>query len=162
MKSENGMGMIKLFFTIVIIVMAVAGIMYYLQTKYTDVKIETISTDMLQIQWKVKAYIDNQTANGEEISYLGTKVSEMQDDALITEFLSQNILTDEEKDKFYVLSNDDLAGTGIEIMNYEGSYFLVNYDTYEIVVTVGCKYSEEEVLYRLSEIEEKEKEQAEE
>ena len=43
----------------------------------------------------------------------------------------------------------------LQITNYEGSYFLVNYDDYEIVVTKGFEYNKDEKLYKLSEIEKK-------
>ena len=40
-------------------------------------------------------------------------------------------------------------------VNYEGSYFLVNYDNYEIIITKGFQYNKDEMLYKLSEVEKK-------
>ena len=56
--------------------------------------------------------------------------------------------------KYYVLKDQDLQEAGLEITNYEDSYYLVNYDEYEIIMTKGFKYNKTETLYRLSQIKE--------
>ena len=152
MKCNNGMGIIKLIVMILFIVLIVSTTVYFVRMKYHETRIETIKTDMLQVQWKLKDYIDKQTVKGEEKHYLGTKLSEPSEDALINDFLSKNVLSEEDYDKYYVLKDEDLALAGLEITNYENSYFIINYETYEIVVTQGCEYSEDEVLYKLSDI----------
>lgn len=155
MKSNKGMGMIQLIIVIVLIVIVVLAGGYLVKTKYGEVRNETVRTDMLHVQWKLKGYIDDKTAKGEEITYLGTKVSESKEDVLIQEFLSKNIIAEEEYEKYYVLRDEDLATAKLEITNYEGSYYLINYDTYEVIITKGCQYGEDEVLYKLSDIEQK-------
>ena len=107
---------------------------------------------MLQVQWKIKDYIDKQTVKGEEKQYLGTKLSEMRNDSILQEFLSNNILSESEYEKYYVLKDENLATAGLEITNYQDSYFIINYETYEVIVSKGCKYSEKEILYKLSDI----------
>ena len=49
-----------------------------------------------------------------------------------------------------------MAEAGLEITNYEGSYFLINYDTYEVIDTKGYNKSNDEVLYKLTDINKKE------
>ena len=66
MKKNNGMGIIKLILMVVLIVVVVATGVYFTRKKYREVKAETIRTDMLQVQWKLKDYIDKQTVKGEE------------------------------------------------------------------------------------------------
>ena len=129
MKKNNGMGIIKLILMVVLIVVVVATAVYFTRKKYREVKAET----MLQVQWKLKDYIDKQTVKGEEKKYLGTKISEMQDNEIIKDFLAKNIISEEEYDKYYVLQDENLAEAGLEITNYEGSYFLINYNTYEVI-----------------------------
>ena len=92
MKKNNGMGIIKLILMVVLIVVVVATAVYFTRKKYREVKAETIRTDMLQVQWKLKDYIDKQTVKGEEKKYLGTKISEMQDNEIIKDFLVKNII----------------------------------------------------------------------
>ena len=147
MKKNNGMGIIKLILMVVLIVVVVATAVYFTRKKYREVKAETIRTDMLQVQWKLKDYIDKQTVKGEEKKYLGTKISEMQDNEIIKDFLAKNIISEEEYDKYYVLQDENLAEAGLEITNYDGSYFLIKYNK-----------SDDEVLYKLTDINKKDDE----
>ena len=126
MKDNKGMGTIKLIIFVVIIGLIVAMGVYFSRMKYNQARIETIKTDMLQIQWKLKDYMDKQTIKGEEKKYLGEKVSQMQEDEGIKEFINKGILSSEEYDKYYVLKDEDLAEATSEITNYQNAYFLIN------------------------------------
>ncbi len=150
MKDNKGMGTIKLIIFVVIIGLIVAMGVYFSRMKYNQARIETIKTDMLQIQWKLKDYMDKQTIKGEEKKYLGEKVSQMQEDEGIKEFINKGILSREEYDKYYVLKDEDLAEATSEITNYQNSYFLVNYENYEIILTSGFEYMKGKTLYKLS------------
>lgn len=150
MKDNKGMGTIKLIIFVVIIGLIVAMGVYFSRMKYNQARIETIKTDMLQIQWKLKDYMDKQTIKGEEKKYLGEKVSQMQEDEGIKEFINKGILSREEYDKYYVLKDEDLAKATSEITNYQNSYFLVNYENYEIILTSGFEYMKGKTLYKLS------------
>lgn len=152
MKSNKGIGIIKLIIMILFIALIVATAVYFIRIKYYEARVETIKTDMLQVQWKVKDYIDKQVVKGEEKKYLGTKLNELKDDIVLKDFINKNILSEEDYDKYYVLKDENLALAGLEITNYEDSYFLINYETYEIIVTKGCKYSKTEISYKLSDI----------
>lgn len=152
MKSNRGMGIIQLIISIVVIAIIVALGVYFLRMKYEQAKVQTAKTDMLLVEWKAKDAIEKQTVKGEEKVYIGTKVSEMKEEPLIKEFLNQNIISEEEYEKYYVLTDADLEKLGLEISNYENSFFLINYDNYEIITTKGCEYEEGETLYKLSDI----------
>lgn len=140
---------------VVLIILVIIAGLYFVRKKYREVKAETIKTDMLQVQWKLKDYIDKQTVKGEEKKYLGTKISEMKENEIIKDFLAKNVISEEEYDKYYVLQDENLAEAGLEITNYEGSYFLINYDTYEIIDTNGYSKSDNETLYKLTDINKK-------
>lgn len=144
--------MIKLILMLLFIILIVATTVYLVRMQYNKVKIETIKTDLLQVQWKIKDYIDKQTVQGEEKQYLGTKLSAMIDDQILQDFFSNKILSEAEYEKYYVLKDENLATAGLEITNYTDSYFIINYETYEVIVSKGCKYSKEENLYKLSDI----------
>ena len=158
MKKNNGMGIIKLILMVALIILVVIAGVYFARKKYREVKAETIKTDMLQVQWKLKDYIDKQTVKGEEKKYLGTKISEMKDNEIIKDFLAKNVIPEEEYEKYYVLQDENLAEAGLEITNYEGGYFLINYDTYEVIDTKGYNKSDDEILYKLTDINKKEEE----
>lgn len=152
MRRNTGMGMIKLILMLLFIILIVATTVYFVRMQYNKAKIETIKTDLLQVQWKIKDYIDKQTVQGEEEQYLGTKLSEMREDSILQDFFYSSILPEAEYEKYYALKDEDLATAGLEITNYPGSYFIINYETYEVIVSKGCQYSKEEVLYKLSDI----------
>lgn len=152
MKRNKGMGMIKLIVMILFIALIVATTVYFVRMQYHKARVETIKTDMLQVQWKMKDYIDKQTVKGDEIEYLGTKLSEMRSSDLLQELFNGNVVTEDEYEKYYVLEDKDLAEAGLEITNYKDSYFIINYETYEIIVSKGCQYYKEEILYKLSDI----------
>ena len=153
MKNEKGMGLIQLIVFVVLIILIVAMSVYFIRMQYNEVRVETIKTDMLQVQWKLKDYIDTQTVNGDEIQYLGSKVSDNLQDPLLSEVISNNVIPESEYEKYYILKDADLATAGLEITNYEESYFLINYESYEVIVTQGCNISDDETLYKLSDIE---------
>lgn len=160
MKNNRGIGIISLLIIIVISVIILGiGVNFGLQ-KYKEAQIKTLNTDMLLVEWKLKAYIDDQKAEGKtEITYLGTKVSELKENVLIKDFLSKNIIPENEYDKYYVLNDEDMKNAGLEITNYEDSYYLINYETYEVIITKGCKMLSGNVLYKLSDIEKNEQEE---
>lgn len=152
MKKNKGMGMIQLIIMLLFIALIVVTIIYFVGEKYHEAKVETIKTDMLQVQWKIKDYMDTKTVKGEEKQYLGTKISEMKDDILLKDIFENNIVSEEEYEKYYALKDENLATAGLEITNYPDSYFLINYETYEVIVTKGCDDFKEKVFYKLSDI----------
>ena len=58
MKNNRGIGIISLLIIIVISVIILGiGVNFGLQ-KYKEAQIKTLNTDMLLVEWKLKAYID--------------------------------------------------------------------------------------------------------
>ena len=137
----------------------------------------------------LKDYIDKQTVKGEEKKYLGTKISEMQDNEIIKDFLAKNIISEEEYDKYYVLQDENLSqkktalaeeklrlqqtvsqtarriaklerllkqNTGKLKEDSTGAKKV--YNTYEVIDTKGYNKSDDEVLYKLTDINKKDDE----
>ena len=152
MKDNKAMGYIPAIIIIIIVAFLVAGSVYFVRVKYNEARIETLKTNMLLIQWKAREYVNKKKANKEEIEYIGTKVSDMKEDVVISNVLSKNIISEEEYDKYYVLSDENLEALTSEISNEAGEYYIINYDTYEIIFTKGCTHVEGETLYKLSDI----------
>ena len=86
MKSNKAMGTIQTIILVVIIGIIVAMGVYFIRMKYGEAKLQTVKTDMLQVQWKVKDYMDKRTAEKKDKVYLGTKIAEAMDDPLVQEF----------------------------------------------------------------------------
>ena len=161
MKNNKGMGIISLICIVFVIAVIIAISIYFARLKYNEAKVQTIKTDMLLVEWKIKSYIDNQTAEKvEEIKDLGTKVIDMEDDKLIKSFLEKNVIEESEYEKYYVLSDENLAEAKLALTNYEENYFLINYENYEVIVTGGCKISDNKILYKLSDIKQETKDES--
>lgn len=152
-KNNKGMGYIQVIVIIVFVAIIVASGIYYIRMRLNKEYNETIKTNMLLIEWKIKDYKDKKTASKEEFVGLGSKLSEMQDDNIISELLNKGIIEKGQYDKYYILKDEDLANLSLEFSNEEGSYYIVNYDTMDIVFSKGCKYDKDKILYRLSDIE---------
>ena len=108
MKSNKGMGIISLICIVVVIAIITGVSVYFARLKYNEAKVQTIKTDMLLVQWKVKSYIDSQIAEKVEINYLGVKISEVTDNNLINTFKEKNVIDESEYEKYYMLSDEEL------------------------------------------------------
>jgi len=159
-KSENGIGFIGVIILIVII-LAVAGVVIYLlELKYNEEKIETIKTNMLKISWKTAEILEKAKVSGTDPEYVGTKMSEMIDDERLRAIKENNIIAAEDYDKYYVITDEDIEKLGIEnVKNEDDSLYLLNYDnTGEIYISKGFGYLGRDKFYKLSDIKvEKEK-----
>lgn len=152
-KENKGMGYIQVVIIILFVALLAAGTTYYIRMRINIEYNETIKTNMLLIEWKAKDLKDQKTAAKEEFEAIGTKLLEIQDNSLILEFQNKNIIEESEYEKYYVLKNEDLANLSLEFANEEEAYYLINYETMEIIFSKGCVYSEEKVLYKLSDME---------
>lgn len=150
MKREEGMGIIA----IILSVLAIGLIIFFAYNYFTNTADEQkkadIRANMLLIQGKCKILQETTKVNNNQDSIKGRKVSDMQDDSIISEFLGKNIIDITKLDKYYVLSNDDLESMGLDVHNEENSYYIVNYEENEVYITEGYVIDgSEELLYKL-------------
>ena len=153
MKSENGMGYIKVAIWTIIIAVFVAGGIYFMRMQLEHARAKTIKTNMLLVEWKIKEYEEKQKVAKQDLVCIGMKVSDMQNDPEVKRLIDNGIIGSENYEKYYVLNDEDLQKLDLGISNEEGSYYVVNYETNDILITRGCKYSKNKILYRLSDIE---------
>ena len=84
----------------------------------------------------------------EESRIYGKKISELKDsDEIVKAFLALNIIKEDEYESFYVLSDSDLEGLKIDFVNEKGAYYIVNYESGEVIYTGGI-----EGKYKVSEM----------
>lgn len=150
MKAEKGMGIIAIIISVLVIV-AIAIFAYNFVVNTADEqKIEDIRTNMLLIQGKCKILQETTKVNNNQEGLKGRKLSEIQDDRIISEFLNRNIIDSTNLDKYYALSNDDLTSMELDIQNEENSYYVVNYEDNTVYITKGYTVGDsEEVIYKL-------------
>ena len=150
MNTEKGMGIIAIIISVLVIV-AIAIFAYNFVVNTADKqKIEDIRTNMLLIQGKCKILQETTKVNNNQEGLKGRKLSEIQDDRIISEFLNRNIIDSTNLDKYYALSNDDLTSMELDIQNEENSYYVVNYEDNTVYITKGYTVGDsEEVIYKL-------------
>ena len=150
MNTEKGMGIIAIIISVLVIVaMAIFAYNFVVNTA-DEQKIEDIRTNMLLIQGKCKILQETTKVNNNQEGLKGRKLSEIQDDRIISEFLNRNIIDSTNLDKYYALSNDDLTSMELDIQNEENSYYVVNYEDNTVYITKGYTVGDsEEVIYKL-------------
>ena len=164
MKKEDGITLTQVLILLVIILI-ICAVSTYIFNQHMKAEGETdIKANMLVIQGKCnvskeKADIvstqeqSNTTGNKVEIAeeesrIYGKKISELKDsDEIVKAFLALNIIKEDEYESFYVLSDSDLEGLKIDFVNEKGAYYIVNYESGEVIYTGGI-----EGKYKVSEM----------
>ena len=147
MKSEKGLGIIGIILIIIIIAGLITGGVFFVKTRINNEKNDSIRSDMLLIQGTC-AKIKQESIKAKNTDmYVGTKISDMSEDEIINNFKSLSIVSEDQYEKYYCLNNDNLQALNLDIQNEEGSYYLINYDDNEVIITKGYQGK-----YKLSEI----------
>ena len=110
-------------------------------------------TDMLLIQGKIKVISQESTIQKKEEILQGKKLSENLEDEEIKKLLQNNIISTEESDftKYYILEKTDLEELGLSSIELTEGYYIVNYETYEVIYSSGVKIDNNN-YYKLSEL----------
>lgn len=153
MKQESGKGMIKAFILLVIMILIIVGICMSISKNIKTQKIDTVVSDMLTIKAKCKVFNENRIrTNKNEDELIGTKLSDIGEESelksIIEDFKKVEVVTEEEYAKYYVLTDKNLEDLKINVTNEKNSYYLINYETNEVIITKGY-----EGKYKISEIE---------
>ena len=150
MNKENGMGIIAIIISIIVIALIVIFAYNFITNSADKQKIEDIRANMLLIQGKCKIIEETCKVNNNEDKLKGTKLLDIKDDGVINEFLSKNIIDTTKLDKYYALNDDDLSSMELDIKNEENSYYIVNYEENTVYITKGYTAENgEEILYKL-------------
>ena len=160
MKSQKGMGHLTLIICIAIIIVFVLGIVYVVKQNIEKEKLETYETNMLLIQGKVKVISNEATVQKKEELLKGRKVAESIEEEQIKKLLENNIISQEETNfsKYYILEQEHLDEMGLDNIKLKEGYFIVNYDTDEIIYSKGIMLGKD-TYYKLSELEDMNKQE---
>ena len=134
MYKENGKGMVKMIISIIVIVALVILAYFYWNNIKTKKKSDDVRSNMLLIQGTCSVLKENITITKQETNYVGTKLSEM-DDEIINEFKNKHIIEESDYEKFYALKNEDLQKFNLNFRNEKNAYYLINYETDEVIIT---------------------------
>ena len=160
MKSQNGMGHLMLIICIAIIIIFVLGLIYVVRESIEKEKLETFQTNMLLIQGKVKVISQEATIQKKEELLKGRKVADNIEEEQIKQLLENKVISQEETNfsKYYILEKSHLEEIGLNNIELKEGYYIVNYDTDEIIYSKGITKGKE-ILYKLSELEKLNEEQ---
>lgn len=153
LKEQKGMGHLATFFCIIIIIAIITICIYYIKNMMQQENKKNYETDMLLIQGKIKVISQESTIQKKEEILQGKKLSENLEDEEIKKLLQNNIISTEESDftKYYILEKTDLEELGLSSIELTEGYYIVNYETYEVIYSSGVKIDNNN-YYKLSEL----------
>lgn len=156
MKSQKGMGHLMLIICVAIIILFIVGIIYIVKENIEKEKLETFETNMLLIQGKAKVISQEATIQKNEELLKGKRLADNVEDEQIKELLQKEIISQEETSfsKYYILEKSNLEEIGLGNIELKEGYYIVNYDTDEIIYSKGITIGKE-TYYKLSELKEK-------
>lgn len=77
----------------------------------------------------------NSETNSEENKSENENKDENKKEGIIEQFKKIDLLPVSDFDKYYVLTDDDLQKLNLDFKNEEGAYYLINYETSEVIIT---------------------------
>ena len=138
MKKENGMSHVTVFFTIVIMIIILVGGALLVKKLYFNEKLETLRTNLVTLQAKVKVVAEEVVVKKEGAEYVGKKLSENLEEESLTNLLNEGVISNEDEhfDSYYILENAE-DYSKLKVKNLNGQKTIVNYATYEIIYVNG-------------------------
>ena len=160
MRIKNEKGITLLILVIIVVVLGILATIAIGEVGdlMNQVNKETISTDLLLIQAKAKVLNEKATFNSDESLLKGQKLDEITGNQAVEELISKGVLntSEEHYDKYYIWDKQTLDELELTIENMEDNdFFIVNYETEEVIYPKGYKHSDGNIYYKLSEITEK-------
>ena len=134
---------LKWVFIIIILALLIVFTINFAEEELDKNLQEDIKTEMLQVQAKSKIVFEKYHIDNEN----GLKGEKVEDESLKEKYSIDDL------ENFYKWSRDVLAEEGIkDIALQEDEYYLVNYDTEEVIYSEGYKNIDGNTYYKLSEI----------
>lgn len=146
--NQKGITLLSLVITIIVLLVIGSVTIYTGSNIIKKASLQTINTNMMLIQAKVKTISEQAKFNKDTSKYKGTKVSEVIDNEKIEELVTNKVI--EETEKSYLLSQEDLNQMGLEKVKVEDGY-VVNYETDEVIYVKGFE-ANGELHYKLSQM----------
>lgn len=139
MKSQKGLTLAGTIFFVLIIAFIVFGVVYYVRMQTTKEELEDMKTDLLLVQAKVKKISSDYILEKKDEILIGTKLADLKDEPAIQEFLNQNSIDTEEKDKrYYAINQQNLNEMGLpQVKLEENAYYVVEYTDGAVYYTKG-------------------------
>ncbi len=149
MNKEKGITMISLVITMIVLVILASVTIYVGNDVINQAKLQTINTNMMLIQAKVKTIAEQVEFDSTTNSYVGTKLSEISDNK-IQKLIDSGSIPSSDMEKCYFLSQYSLNSMGLGKVKVEDGY-VVDYEKNEVWYVKGFE-KKGEVYYKLSDM----------
>ena len=142
-----------LIISIIIIAIIIALIVILINKNIEKGNIDNYQTDMLLIQGKIKVISQEATIQEKDELLKGRKIEENLEDEQIKKLLENKIISKEETSfsMYYILDKSNLEEMGLQSLKLKEGYYLVNYNTDEIIYCKGIEINNN-TYYKLSEL----------
>ncbi len=153
MKKEYLKTYLKIIFFLIIIGAIIYAGVCLLKKEYDIEKVQTIKTDMLLIESKVEIIQQKVNMKDKDVKYVGKKISKMADEEDIKKLQENGIIDiNEEKKKYYVLDKSDINQLGLEDLEIDEGYYIVDYISSEVIYSKGVQDKAGNYIYKLSDL----------
>lgn len=153
MKNNKGRSHILLSIcTIIIILVTIIGVRIFIKQK-SNMEIEDISTDMLILKGKVQVISQENIIKKDERPLVGKKLSENLENEKVKNLIEQGIIKEDEEafESYYIIDEENMQELNLKNNLEEGNFYIVNYTTYEIIISNGFNI-EGNTIYTLTDI----------
>lgn len=147
-ENQKGITIITLVITVILLIIITSVTVYTGTSVIKQAQLQTISTNMMLIQVKIKTIAEQAKFNKDTSNYKGILVSEVSGNSKIDKLVNDKIIDDVAKS--YILSKEDLSSMGLEKIDIDDGY-VVNYETSEIIYVKGFE-NEGNIYYKLSDL----------
>ena len=148
-KEQKGITLIVLVITLVIIAILTTVVVETSYNLIRGAKLQTLNTNMLLIQAKEKVIAEKHFFD-ENNELVGTKISDMTENEKIENLVKKEIIQDVNDDGYYVWNQNDLDSLGLNAIKLEnGIFFIVNYNSDEVIYSDGFVYTDGKTYYEL-------------
>ena len=143
MEKQKGASIVIWIIGVILLAIVIVIAIHFMQEEINKNQQEDIKTEMLQVQAKAKIVLEKYNVDNNN----GLKGQKMEDKTLQEKYGIEQI------ENYYKWTKEILAELGLqETLLQEGEYYLVNYDTEEVIYSQGYKAENGEIYYKLSEI----------
>jgi len=143
----------KIIFIIAIIVAIIIGVVHFIKDEYDDELIETVKTDMLLIEAKTKVIGEKVKIKEKDASYVGKKITNQTEETELQELQDKGVIDlNTKENNYYILENEHLEELGLTTIGLKEGYYIVEYNSNEIIYSKGVEDRNGNILYKLSEL----------
>lgn len=143
----------KFFIIICAIIAVVVFIVIYIMNIVKKEKIKEMQADLLLVQAKVEIVKGKNNVNKDENPLRGLQISKIGEKVNIKAIMEKHGITGDDLAKYYVLRDSDLAVMELgELIGKNKGAYIVNYDNYEVIYTLGYTNTKGLTCYKVSEI----------